>query len=1176
MAVGYIGDNVSIDASRWNTLFAELDRKLSDCFDSKSPLCLGPLPESLCGKVFSFAPNEESRKFSLWAGNTAYDHSVFETGLADFDLETEVGVWDAEKHIAILKRDVDAAFRTAAGVAADQRFFDQSLQAHYVLIEDVPHYVLELQMREPYHRPEARYKYAQADLILEGGVTSLTWPTWWDKYSFFRVHNMNNSAATITFPEGFVLTIPRWGCKCVRRKDGVYTAGWNYLQRMLPGDPRLLEMPNNRNTPYGSMGSNNVCSIVACHHWITGVTVVGGWELQHKVKALADVELLHDISSLYAQQFPIQTNDTPIGDLLHHKGELIDVRTDGGGVKTERIITFNGYDSLVETMAENDIVATANPDGTFTLTSDDEEAVKHDIWSKSTNLLSYPDGFLGYQVLAGADLKVGFTTTNNSAGVAGSSVSPVLQNTYSQSFDYSTLGTVTGDTVDLDDIVSVAIPNESSDAGDAAGDIDGFQMKDWTVSYIKSLEPWKDESYGSEPLNNDRSAYSNVNLKLTESGLWLTWKHAINLEYRIQYSTLVTNGPDVELEDSDAIDATVDHGIRSFTASGLELVRYRHFGEWGWPTGSFPAFLDPRLGWRFIAEPDVSTVSIWDDIEDEKVTFTDDPVFHHPNITNELEPQDGEDWGIDHEIDEEEEVYDIGILMPVQNTLWADGPLLGGKPYAFPMYPCPDPIPEFLLDRSVGYTFYSSLRATWLANTQVVENRAVRINLTREHYNHLASRVNQMTKCVPLHFEHFLAIGYDSLGDGPVPAPNTLGPFGGSYYPATMYCSFAEDSLEHQMFVALGVPIKTEADLPSDLAAVKATKPKHIKLKTVYTKTWDHVSREDFGIPPDQVLDTYDVEWELGTTTIDSIEEQEAGTIYDVSIFDGNPEIPEDFFWVTIDDVKAAAELYGFKFLFERLAVPYKLQIFEIDSIQVLHQSVTSETYEEQLVRDKLFNEATLEYDIPPPLDPADGFEEELEEEWFSFPPFVSNVAKMVHVTNQASSPTWLRDRRQRNRFVDYRAGDVATAKKTILGPGGPAFTTVVVKLNYGPEQDQYLRQVYTRHPENEALPLMLKTPSLFHQSYVSGSGLNRRRKILFHTVQDVKHSTTQFSAELYKNAIGVLQHGIGVVPLELVEGFVTEGPMIIEITAEILMIIAPTDGYSYEPIYFIDWPMSL
>ena len=1179
--IPYVDGATPIDAARWNTLFSAFDAKLTTVFDGKTPLLLGAIPDEICGKVFVFAPDEASRTYSNLMGGLVYDHQVFVDGLADFD-DSELFMWDADKHIVCLKRNVDQSFRDAIGLppepapglGPEDGFFDQSLQAHTRDIDGTPHYVLEPRVHNIFI-PEKKWNYGQAEILLDGGTTSVTWDAAWDKYAFLRFHNLHSTAATITFPAtatfpGLVLTIPRWATRCVRRKDGIYSAGFHYLQRMESGDPRMIHYPNERQTPWGSQGSNNVFSLKVIHDWLMGVTQpTAGWGLRGP-RLMLDPELLHDITSLYAGKQFAQPNDNAlIGDLLIHAGMLLSIKTDALGAITEQKVLFNGFAIMPQRFGPAGIGVTDNDDGTFTLESTDPDAVHHELWGITTNLLATnPVGSAdGYDVHPGVDLKAGFTTANHGPNVQPT-IHPLVQQVTSNTYQWNTLGTESGGDVPLAGVDDVELNVDKSAPGEIYSASSPIQMGAWTVADVKSLEVYGTGADG--PLNNERGSYASSNLRLSEGGVLLTWRRNLSLNW------LLTGAPGDPRPSIDSgffqgIDATIgtwDQKV-SVSFSGVTVTSGFTFRNWGWPEPGLPDFLDCRLGYRFYADTPADPLFIYDSDTDTKIEAAN--LHHHPNIINETENTDGKDWEIDPDIDEDAEVRDISILRPISLGQIEPNPLdPAADQYIFGGYLAPDILRELLDDQKAGYTTYAANRVAWLANTQQVKFRIVRRNLVREDYNYLASLINACTKARPFVFSDFLPWSDVGLGSGDF-KEHLEGLYGGPFFPATMYASFPEGGDLHNLYSSLGVPIKTKADLPSDLQAVKNTLQKQFNVKTAYDIAWEYLSTEPWGAG--LVKHHYTHHWTVGDTTIENFATIPGSSLFDPAIFEG-PGGSDDFFWVTSADVQALAESMGFKFWMERLTIPYKITIFNVFPDPVLlHSEPDSQDYPyEEIVSSGEPNEG--------------GRVDHQQYEWsgdFGF--FTGNYGRMIQcLTNE--TPTWLRALGTAGEYTQLiaiskdHAGDVITAKDWIPGPDFfTPFSILVARFLLESNENRFLREdaTYIRHPENDTTDSyhVRKTPCLYHQSVLS-TGLNRLRKLVLHGIPTVQHSTSQFSVESYTQALGRLQHGTSVIPLEILPADANQTPSILDLTNQAQMIPPPGANQCFEILYFKDWPVSV
>lgn len=253
MAVSYLGSSSPITAERWNVLFSELDTKIRAVWDNKTPLIL-PVSQTfeVLGKIFLFAPAETDRVYTADLPVKIYDHSHFTDAVAATDPLTDYFLWDEDKHIALLKDGFDQALLDEIAVPGGYRLLDQSLQTHTVTIEDVVYYILDPTGEDTLgvngFIPERRWKYAQAEIVIEGQL-AVDFDVAWDKFNFFRIHNLNDTEAEVTFPGPFIVTVPPWGIQCVRRDNGAYTLGYRYLQKMRSGDPRMLHFRTAR-TPF--------------------------------------------------------------------------------------------------------------------------------------------------------------------------------------------------------------------------------------------------------------------------------------------------------------------------------------------------------------------------------------------------------------------------------------------------------------------------------------------------------------------------------------------------------------------------------------------------------------------------------------------------------------------------------------------------------------------------------------------------------------------------------------------------------------------------------------------------------------------------------------------------------------------------------------------------------------
>jgi hypothetical protein len=339
VAVDYLQDNDSPTADRWNLLFAEVNRKMLAALGGKSPAMFTGFLQAdedaiLRGHIFYFGNG--ARPYTSFGA--IYDHSIFQNLAAT---APEVSRDDVLRIITVSGLD---------GV------LHNSLEAHtrsgYYLAGQNEHF------------PEKIYKYAVAELVYEGsGFERVFFPRYYNKYNFFRIHNVNPYAMEFVFDGGETYTISPYASRCVRR-DSVtsgYNCEWEYLWPMEAGDPRFfLPMATQNGTsvggsyPINSMTASNVSNPSLIYYWFRQFAVFefGG------SKWWADPHVYHDVSPYYCPTYYPDPNDTtkPFGDFFCHKGEIV------AGDQTR---TFNGFQTITSDIPELGIASINDETLTF-------------------------------------------------------------------------------------------------------------------------------------------------------------------------------------------------------------------------------------------------------------------------------------------------------------------------------------------------------------------------------------------------------------------------------------------------------------------------------------------------------------------------------------------------------------------------------------------------------------------------------------------------------------------------------------------------------------------------------------------------------------------------------------------------------------------------------------------
>ncbi len=307
----------AILASYWNTLFSELDAKLTALLGGRTFLVThGDL--SLAGKTFWFNQGlAEAPRSQGLGGKACYDHSPFTDAAADEDLE--VALFDAAKKIVVFTEPIPAEYREllGLGLGLNVSFFNESLEAHQRLYQpepenpedDPPPAELYWLMEPTFYRAERKCSYGLAEIICEG-VGTLPIPWAWNKYRFFRVHNLSDQPLRVEFegPPGnagvIPITLAAHGIRCVRRAASGLTDGFNYFPKYKTGDLTVYQMPLDAKTPWGSAGANTVLHPALVYQWIAMLERYTDPETGERSTGVRrDPHQLDDVEALYRSVF---------------------------------------------------------------------------------------------------------------------------------------------------------------------------------------------------------------------------------------------------------------------------------------------------------------------------------------------------------------------------------------------------------------------------------------------------------------------------------------------------------------------------------------------------------------------------------------------------------------------------------------------------------------------------------------------------------------------------------------------------------------------------------------------------------------------------------------------------------------------------------------------------------
>lgn len=275
-------------ASDWNTLFEELDEKLTELLGGKTFLIEGVAWP--WGKRFWFHDGSPVRNV-----HAAYDHDPFTDAAADVALDVQL--IDGTAKVIAFTEHIPEPYCTAVGIpfGGSRSFFDESLEVHKRTFSGEPHWIMEL----GFHRQQRFSSYGLAELICEN-ITTLAFPSNWDRYRFFRIHNLGAASLTVTFSGGaHAVVVPAYGVKCVRRDSAAagYLDGWNYFNRFKPGDLRCFNQPLDDTSPHGAMGANNVVNPAIVYQ------IIPIYQVANRPQWFSDPIDLYDITAQYGAYF---------------------------------------------------------------------------------------------------------------------------------------------------------------------------------------------------------------------------------------------------------------------------------------------------------------------------------------------------------------------------------------------------------------------------------------------------------------------------------------------------------------------------------------------------------------------------------------------------------------------------------------------------------------------------------------------------------------------------------------------------------------------------------------------------------------------------------------------------------------------------------------------------------
>lgn len=919
--IPYIGSGSGATAARMNTLWAEFDRKMTLAMDGKSWLLLQESPanaylEEIMGARFFFTDlTTFGRSVDIGGASPAYDHSPFAPAIAG---ATEAIVLHPEKIV----------FMTGLGGVN----LDDSLEAHRrstLNADGAPEDYWVWDLGKTF--PQRRHRYAVAELVFEdASETSYTIPITYDKYQYFRLHNLNFFAITVRFegPGGATdsFAVPALGCRCVqRRPGGRMQAGYNYFWRFLPGDPRSLttaDYDGNRATD--SMGANNVWNPALIYEVIELFSDRGGYGLGdgsdiNPVRIIRDPHVMYSIAELYGDYFADPAVSTNLlGDVVHHKGEVHYCYRDTGDVMQRVVGRFEGYGDL----------AALSSMGLTVVSTSGGVSIQGTLGSEFNDLVTP-----GSNLLFGAAGDV----------VTAEEISSARNLDHSQPANETNLGYS-----EMFRAVTLTADTEDREYGTFTTNADRHPVLDGTLTTISlgteaittsvtdeitTLKPHTDtiatallfNTFGLIALNgtNQNSSVATLEqrrLVLTIWGPVFVWEQRYAFPGSVAHGNVFADGgisPGRPYARRNASNELVEHRYLPWNGYGWpEFPRRTHVVMPNFWNGTHGGFIGPR---RVRAVNALTSGK-------------------HPNYGQALFGPNGEDFTIipgDREGTEARLLFTPGYVSPAAGHM--------------PIWTAADQLYEYEL-AGEDEAAYVAMRAG-MQGTGVTTPWMPRVKLLREHYNTMAAWVNSCVKCRPFccwDLKFYLpatseagaiyvqsADVYDNgiVDSGGAPGIGTMGILATSVRPLSQFTAFEDGSFLHHLFTDLGVTVKTEADLPAGfLSALTASAEARY-----FQGTYDTIIDTVTSIGVNQWRYKYH-EFLTGislatTTSGNRIGAHNANGVFDANraswpVTSGDDLDLGDYRWVTILDVKAAMEALGLKFIFEETSLPLALEEF--------------------------------------------------------------------------------------------------------------------------------------------------------------------------------------------------------------------------------------------------------
>ena len=382
MALDYItGSKTAVTAAKLNQLWAEVDTIAGKALDEKSCLLVSDHTDrTLFGQPFYFFTASD---------HTTSDYTVFRGAIGA----------GSGKTVTVSNHD-QASYDTAAAGAtitstnttnywaktSDTLNLEKSLKAHTRTVGSDTLYLWEDRLPHP----EKVFRYAVAELVIGDHSGTFTVDDSWNKFQFFRIHNLTSADVTVNFGSTphHTFTVGKFSQKCVRR-DSVtsgYDSTYRYVWKVKAGDPRFIKFTSYAGSLTQTMEANNVTNPSWLYRFFS--------ELSEKGFIYLDRHTWTDIGSDYqdAGKLPTISNSTLVGDLIYTKGTFSKVRKiTSGSTFSSNTYTHAGFSTLPSLLTA--LGYSTSLDDHDLVIDQDTGSYLNNLAGITTNLFDYRDNF---------------------------------------------------------------------------------------------------------------------------------------------------------------------------------------------------------------------------------------------------------------------------------------------------------------------------------------------------------------------------------------------------------------------------------------------------------------------------------------------------------------------------------------------------------------------------------------------------------------------------------------------------------------------------------------------------------------------------------------------------------------------------------------------------------------